>query len=375
MSSTAIENSIKHIRQELSSFLCAPLKRLSDELVPIFHDRNLIENHLKHYFAIFKQCKHLYVLDNRAIQLTSNLTRDGIIDNHYGRDRSTRPYMQFEDQNNPFYLSEAYISKNKKRPSVTAVHKIIDPSGQLLGYVGIDYDLRELPNLEQLLQEHKQHWQQIKGDPAIRGSLFTQQRIQSQMDMHMDDIFALMEELFVDRGIFHGKFHFSSSRTTIWSVTDPYSYQILTLAELIDPDVCLLFERRPYFEKAIVPAEKIRDIFEYFRRLRFADENIYLRAGSINIVNGMVGLNFSCDGSHYLPYGEFLDKGLSFWFGKENDLDSIVESICEKGCREVYRYIDEIQQGMDIPEFANLSKEEKNTVLYELNSIMDVYRT
>jgi hypothetical protein len=49
--------------------------------------------------------------------------------------------------------------------------------------------------------------------------------------------------------------------------------------------------------------------------LRFADETIYLRAASLNIVNGMVGLNFSCDGSHYMHYEEFLEKSMPFWFG------------------------------------------------------------
>ena len=36
---------------------------------------------------------------------------------------------------------------------------------------------------------------------------------------------------------------------------------------------------------------------------------------SINIFNGMVSLTFSCDGSHYMHYGEFLGKGTAFWSG------------------------------------------------------------
>jgi len=56
-------------------------------------------------------------------------------------------------------------------------------------------------------------------------------------------------------------------------------------------------------------------VFEQFRRRRFEDDIIYLRSGSLNLINGMVGLNFFCDGSHYLRYDEFLDKGLEFWFG------------------------------------------------------------
>ena len=35
----------------------------------------------------------------------------------------------------------------------------------------------------------------------------------------------------------------------------------------------------------------------------------------MNIFNGMVGLNFSCDGSHYVSWSEFLDMSLSFWLG------------------------------------------------------------
>jgi hypothetical protein len=42
------------------------------------------------------------------------------------------------------------------------------------------------------------------------------------------------------------------------------------------------------------------------RALRVIDTNIYLRMASINIFNGMVSLTFSCDGSHYMHYDEFL---------------------------------------------------------------------
>ncbi len=49
------------------------------------------------------------------------------------------------------------------------------------------------------------------------------------------------------------------------------------------------------------------------KKLRMADETIYLRSSSINIFNGLISLTFSCDGSHYMSYHEFLDKDLSFW--------------------------------------------------------------
>lgn len=119
----------------------------------------------------------------------------------------------------------------------------------------------------------------------------------------------------LEHGIFHGKLHLSSSRATVWHVDDPYSYRILAIDELTDPDICLAYPRRPYFKRETVPSLNIMKVLEQFCRLRFEDETIYLRAGSLNLVNGMVGLNFSCDGSHYLHNEEFLGKGLDFWFG------------------------------------------------------------
>ncbi len=57
-----------------------------------------------------------------------------------------------------------------------------------------------------------------------------------------------------------------------------------------------------------------------------ADETIYLRVGSINIINGMIGLTFSCDGSHYMPVAEFLNKNLAFWLGSLSTKVTIVPS-------------------------------------------------
>ncbi len=51
------------------------------------------------------------------------------------------------------------------------------------------------------------------------------------------------------------------------------------------------------------------------RQLRMADETLYLRSASINIFNGMISLTFSCDGSHYMSWEEFLQKDMAFWIG------------------------------------------------------------
>ncbi len=94
-----------------------------------------------------------------------------------------------------------------------------------------------------------------------------------------------------------------------------HSPLLLVLEEIIDPSICLAYPGQKYPQQAIVPSALVRPVFERFKLLRNADENIYLRSGSLNVINGMVGLTFSCDGSHYMPSEEFLSKDESFWFG------------------------------------------------------------
>lgn len=312
----SLEQAVQQQRDMLSDLLSVALFRLAQKLPPLLADRLAIEAQLRESCTALRYCKYLYVMDRDGVQLTGNIHEGGVDESQLGRDRSARPYMQSMFGDVDFRLSEAYISRYKKRPSLTAIQVIRDGGGERIGFLGVDYDLRNLPRTEALYQEPRE-WRQIKGDPAIRGGLFAQQRTQSRMDDRIDDVLALLEELMLEHGVFHGKLHFSSSRATVWHAEDPYSYRILTIDELTDPDICLAYPRRPYFERAIVPSLDIMNVFEQFRRLRFGDETIYLRSGSLNLVNGMVGLNFSCDGSHYLRYDEFLDKGLEFWFGVE----------------------------------------------------------
>jgi hypothetical protein len=251
------------------------------------------------------------VLDAHGVQISDNVAAEGIVEKDFGRDRSQRPYMRQRLPETGMLLSEAYISLRAQRPSLTAIMRIGE-GNRHLGYLGADFDLRGLPLTRQLYRE-PDHWQQLKGDPAIRGSLFQQQRIDSIMDRNIDLVLAVMDELVTQSGVFHAKLHFSSSRATIWLVADPYCYRILGYEALVNPDICLAYPHHPYPEKAIVPAAAVRPILDAFRRLRFADEVIYLRSGSLNIFNGMVGLNFSCDGSHYLRYDELLREDSPFW--------------------------------------------------------------
>jgi hypothetical protein len=159
-------------------------------------------------------------------------------------------------------------------------------------------------------------WKQYRGDPAIRGGLFEQCRARSAMDEQFNETFTRIEQLMCQHGVFHAKLHFSSSRATLWRYNDPCRYRVLSVDELlaaVPGDEC---PPTGYPEEAIVAPQLVREVLELFRVLRFSDEQLYLRSGSLNIINGMVGLNFSCDGSHYLAADEFLASPLARWFGQ-----------------------------------------------------------
>jgi len=312
----ALQTAVASQRMLLRSRLSGRLSHLADACRAVWPERDKLEACLVQGLEDLPYCKYLYILDDQAHQITANVSHAGLLPENFARDRSERPYMAEALNGEIFSLSNAYISRNARRPSLTAMQRIVDDGSRLLGYLGADFDLRELPLTRQVYKEPEQ-WMQIKGDPAIRGGLFLQQRAESLMDRRIDEVLPLVTELVEIHGVFHAKLHFSSSRATLWLIEDPFRYRILDIEDLTDPAICLAWS---HSEEAVIPANRVKDVFRTFRDLRFMDENIYLRAGSLNIFNGMVGLNFSCDGSHYMPWSEFLDKNVGFWLGSDNPL-------------------------------------------------------
>ncbi len=307
-----LQQSIARQRDELGMLLREPLQQLATRCSQVWGDRAKLEAVLAEALHSFSHCKFLYALNAGGIQISANVGRDGLIDTDYGRDRSQRPYILELVPSEDFLLSSAYISMREQRPSLTAIQIVRDMRGVALGFVGADYDLRDLPLTRELYEEPR-HWRQLRGDPSIRGTVFHQTRAESLMDQHLDTVLGVVEELMRDHGLFHVILHFSSSRAVIWQYDDPYRYRLLDIESLIDPDICLAYPRKNYPADALVPTEHIRAVLEKFRELRFMDEMLYLRSGTLNIFNGIVGLTFSCDGSHYIPVDEFLAMGSDFW--------------------------------------------------------------
>ena len=312
-SDTPLQQVVARQRTSLFNILLDPMQRAACRCAKVWGQKEKLDQTLMESLHDLPYGTFMYVVTPGGIQVSDNASHTGPDPKQLGRDRSHRPYMQNLDPEQEMTLSESYISLRVNRPSITAIQRITR-DGAFLGYLGTDFDLRDLPLTREHFQQPGQ-WRQIKGDPSIRSQVFQQCRIESPLDKEIDLIIPVLEELMEENGIFHGKIHFSSSRATLWSIQDPFRYHILNYEELVDPDICLAYPPCDYPEDAVVPKGQIRPILDTFKHLRMADETIYLRAGSVNIFNGIVGLNFSCDGSHYIPYDQFLARDSEFWEG------------------------------------------------------------
>jgi len=168
-----------------------------------------------------------------------------------------------------------------------------------------------------------QKWLQIKGDPSVRAFLFEQRRVDSLFDVHLDRVHEIVRQLLTRKGAFHVKVHYSSSQLTCWFADDAYRYRVYVWEEVLEPGFIDQF--RDFTLQHLQPViddEKILAILNEFKRLRTTDETIYMRNGSINRINGMIGMTFSCDGAHYIDHKTFFEKLETFGTTESGGQDS-----------------------------------------------------
>lgn len=157
-----------------------------------------------------------------------------------------------------------------------------------------------------------QRWLQIQGDPSVRRFLFEQERVDNDFDAELDAVLARVETLMLGHGVFHAKIDFSSRLVTFWVRPDPLRYRVHVKEEFMHRKIFALYPRAPYPAEAVMPRDAVQAVLAQFKRLRRQDRTLYLRSGSLNVVSGCVSVSFSCDGSHYLDYAEFLQRASEF---------------------------------------------------------------
>ena len=158
-----------------------------------------------------------------------------------------------------------------------------------------------------------ERWLQIKGDPSIRAQLFQQQRVESLFDAEIDRVHEIVHELLVNKGVFHTKIHYSSSQLTCWFAKDPFVYEKYVREEVLaDGFIDRFVDMDHAGRKLVLNGHELALILNEFRRLRLSDDTIYLRNAAVNLINGMINMSFSCDGTHYIDHKTFFDKLKNF---------------------------------------------------------------
>jgi hypothetical protein len=154
-----------------------------------------------------------------------------------------------------------------------------------------------------------ERWLQIKGDASVRAQLFEQQRTPSLFDDAIDRLHEIVVGLLTRRGVFHLKIHYSSSQITCWFARDPFCYEKYVREAVFDAGFLERFPDADYAGKiSLLNATDIRRLLDEFKRLRMTDQTVYLRNAAVNLINGMINMSFSCDGTHYIDYKTFLAK-------------------------------------------------------------------
>lgn len=305
---------VSHKKAVLARQVRYPLKVLAERVEGLWEQAEALDRVLEERVLSLPNCHLIYVLNHDLRQFSSNVTPHGADPRFRGQDLSHDAYLTVSLPYEGFVLSEIYISPREGEPCLTAVQAVRNGK-ELLGFIAADFRVRSLAVDNDLLLT-SERWQQFKGDPAIRSTLWMQHRNQSLMDAHLNEVLLTVESLMRYHGVFQADLYFSSSRALFWHMDNPFVYTPRGGADQgITPDICVDFPMREYPARSKVAQEKIRQVLNQCRVLRTADETLYLRSASLNIISGMVSLNFSCDGSHYMSVDEFLERDTGFWLG------------------------------------------------------------
>lgn len=313
-----VKKTIGEQRKILAALFEPSMLNLSKLCVEAWSDVEKLDNILSEQFSSIPHCHLIYAIDKFGKQISSNISIKGIDLSYRGQDLSRRPYSVSLYPKRHFMLSSVYISQMIGKPCISTVQPVIDEQ-QFLGFIVADFDIQQLPlsisipKTTPLLQQ---------ADNYANCQQFSNQRISTLLDQHIDDLESILTRLICEQGVFHCMIHYASSQIILWQVNDPYQYRVYTAEQLLGADMYFAYPRHPYPEKATLAKKQVARVLERLNILRVADDKVYLRTASLNIMNAMVGLTFSCEGTQYIPAPILLEKNLSYWLGREQAVNA-----------------------------------------------------
>ncbi len=312
-----IKQTISEQRKVLSDLFEPPMTNLAKQCIPVWSNLEKLDQLLFKQLATIPYSHLVYVIDKYGKQISANVSQEGIDDSSRGQDLSRRPYSVSLYPKRHFMLSSVYISHTTGNPCISAVQPVIDEQ-QFLGFIVADFNIQRLPlSVSSGRNPPLRFWQEQHKTEMKTQKQLTPRRINSLLDQRLDEVLVTLNRLITEHGIFHCTLHYSSGQAMLWHLDDPYQYHLYSAEQMLNPDMYLKYPHSGYSDHAVITEKDVKQVLERFRTLRLADDKVYLRSGSLNLFNGMVGLTFSCDGSQYVQVTDFLDKNLSFWFANE----------------------------------------------------------
>lgn len=142
---SSMESVVVKQRELLQGSIEIQIKPFAQQLSSFINDRAALESELQRLKPSLENYKNIYVLNAKGVQITASITPDRRDEDRLMSDRSNRPYMEGMFSGKNFRLSEGYISRKKRQPSVTAIHTVRGNVDELMGFVGVDYSLSDLP--------------------------------------------------------------------------------------------------------------------------------------------------------------------------------------------------------------------------------------
>jgi hypothetical protein len=296
-----IKNTLKTQRKLLSGYLEPALYALAEECRPYWNDPAALNAHLRQHFERVPYCGLLYAVDKNGRQISANISAQRIDPGPCGQDLSNRPYADSLYPKRHFALSGIYLSHYSGRNCITGMQPVYDDQ-QFLGFIMADFDPRDLP-IPLSVPDPAPRWRQAREWPGEK----------SPLGERPAELSRRMGELFGERGVFQATLDYDNGLALLWHLDDPYQYRLHSLQELLDPALCLIYPLTAWPARATLKPAQIGPLWQTCAALREAGEA--LSAVSLNTVNGMLGLTFSNESSHYLSAAEFLLRETALPFG------------------------------------------------------------
>ena len=211
----ALQQAIDSQRALLAEKLDILMSSAAEGVAGIWTHSPSLDQALHDIIQAIPECKMIYAVDCNGMQVSSSISPEKVNQASMGQDLSSRPYIKSMTQDREFHLSDVYLDRNSHQPRITAMQRVTRRDGEIMGCLAADFGLLDIPDVSPM-SRCAVEWRQIKGDPAIRRNLFQQERVLSAMDENIDAVHDIVVDMLVNRGIFHAKLHYSSSRATLW---------------------------------------------------------------------------------------------------------------------------------------------------------------